>query len=72
MRPKTFVKTENGKELATLCLDLGYKLGERVSDLTRHQINFLMAALNRRREIHNITSKMADFGKGATTFIFED
>ena len=72
MRLKTFVRTEDGKELATLCLDLGYKLAKRVSDLTRHQINFLMAALNRRREISNITSRMADFGKGATTFIFED
>lgn len=72
MRPKTFARTEDGKELATLCLDLGYRLGDRVSDLTRHQINFLMAALDRRREIRNITSRMADFGKGATTFIFED
>ena len=72
MKPKNFVKTQDGKELATLCLDLGYPLAERVSDLTKHQVNFLIAALNRRRENENIRAKMANFGGGATTFIFED
>jgi len=72
MRLKNFVRTQDGKELATLCLDLGYKLAGRVSDLTRTQINFLMAALDRRRTLQNIQAKMANFGEGATTFIFED
>ena len=33
-------------ELAILCIDLGYKLADRVQDLTRNQIEFLLAALD--------------------------
>ena len=43
-----FVASPEGRELAVLCVDLGYKLAERVQDLTRKQINFLMVALNYR------------------------
>jgi hypothetical protein len=42
---KKFVESPEGQELAALCLDYGYKLAERPSDLTRPQINFLVAAL---------------------------
>ena len=72
MRPKNFAQTDNGKELAVLCLDMGYKLADKASELTRHQINFLIAAMNRRQRIGAIRSRMADFGEGSTTFIFED
>ena len=72
MTPKNFARSEDGKELAVLCLDLGYRLADRASELTRHQINFLMSSLARRREIGNISSKLAGFGEGGTTFIFEE
>jgi len=51
---------------------MGYKLADKASELTRHQINFLIAAMNRRQRIGAISSRMADFGEGSTTFIFED
>jgi hypothetical protein len=38
-------------ELATLCLDLDYKLAEHPKDLTRDQIMFLMASLAHRMAI---------------------
>ncbi|OYT29011.1 MAG: hypothetical protein B6U95_02975 [Thermofilum sp. ex4484_82] len=43
-----FVKSPEGLELAVLCLDYGYKLADKVCDLTRDQINFLIAAYNYR------------------------
>jgi hypothetical protein len=36
--------------LAVLCIDYGYKLAQIPGDLTRPQINFLMAALANRIE----------------------
>ena len=45
-----FVRSPEGQELAALCLDYGYKLAERPSELTRDQILFLMAALSYRVE----------------------
>ncbi|CAG1770687.1 hypothetical protein BAC3_01257 [uncultured bacterium] len=45
-----FVESPEGQELATLCLDYGYRLADKLSDLTRHQINFLIAALVSRME----------------------
>lgn len=47
---KRFVESPEGQELAALCLDYGYKLAERPSDLTRPQVNFLIAALVDRLE----------------------
>ncbi len=47
---KRFVESPEGQELAALCLDYGYKLAEHPSDLTRPQINFLIAALTDRLE----------------------
>jgi hypothetical protein len=47
---KRFVESPEGQELAALCLDYGYKLAERPTDLTRPQINFLIAALTERLE----------------------
>jgi hypothetical protein len=44
------VKSPEGTELATLVLDLGYKLADSPRDLTRDQINFLMAAISERAE----------------------
>ena len=49
-----FVASPEGQELAVLCVDYGYKLADRVQDLTRKQINFLVAALNYRIENSNI------------------
>jgi hypothetical protein len=47
---RKFVASPEGQELAALCLDFGYRLADRPSDLTRPQINFLMAALVDRLE----------------------
>lgn len=47
---KRFVESPEGQELTALCLDYGYKLADRPSDLTRPQINFLVAALVDRLE----------------------
>jgi hypothetical protein len=47
---RKFVESPEGQELAALCLDYGYKLADRPSELTRPQINFLMAALVQRLE----------------------
>ena len=44
MTPRNFVLTPEGQELAALCLDFGYKLENRVRDMTRNQINFIMIA----------------------------
>jgi len=46
-----FVRSPEGMELAILCIDMGYKLADRVQDLTRDQIDFLMAALEYRLEL---------------------
>jgi hypothetical protein len=62
------VKTQEGLELAALCLDYGYKLAPHPRDLTRDQINFLLAALAyRARQISY--AKPAE--KGVTRIIFE-
>jgi hypothetical protein len=45
------VESAEGQELSVLCLDFGYQLADTPEDLTRPQINFLVAALNRRIEI---------------------
>lgn len=47
---KRFVQSPEGQELAAICLDYGYKLADKPSDLTRPQINFLVAALVDRLE----------------------
>jgi hypothetical protein len=63
-----FVRSAEGLELSTLCLDYGYRLAEHPRDLTREQINFLMAALAHRL-------KMTSYGRpaerGTTKIIFE-
>jgi hypothetical protein len=71
MKSKNFVATSEGEELAVLCIDLGYKLADKVQDLTRLQINFLLHALARRREIASIVSTLRP-EEGATTFIFTE
>lgn len=64
-----FVESLEGQELAALCLDYGYKLGDSPIDLTRLQINFLMAALANRME----KIAIARAGKsGVTKFIFTE
>jgi hypothetical protein len=64
-----FVESPEGQELAVLCLDYGYKLGESLNDLTRLQINFLMAALGNRIE----KIAIARAGEpGVTKFIFTE
>lgn len=47
---ENFVRSPDGIELATLCLDCGYKLAESPRDLTRDQILFLISALAYRAE----------------------
>ena len=42
--PRNFALTPEGQELAALCLDFGYKLEDRVRDMTRNQINFILIA----------------------------
>lgn len=44
------MRSPEGLELAVLCIDYKYKFTEKLSDLTRDQINFLMAALSYRIE----------------------
>jgi len=58
-----FVSSPEGLELAALCIDYKYKLADRVQDLTRDQINFLMAALAHRIE------QMKPMEKGTTKII---
>ncbi len=48
--PRNFALTPEGQELAALCLDFGYKLEYRVSDMTRSQINFILIAQKLRTE----------------------
>ncbi|ODS34984.1 MAG: hypothetical protein A7316_10865 [Candidatus Altiarchaeales archaeon WOR_SM1_86-2] len=47
---ENFVRSPEGLELAALCIDYKYKFTGRIQDLTRDQINFLMAALSYRIE----------------------
>lgn len=62
------MRSPEGLELATLCLDYGYKLSEHPRDLTRDQINFLMAALEYRLKQMSYTAPLE---RGATRIIFE-
>ena len=39
-----FVASPEGQELAVLCLKYGYRLSDRIQDLTRNQIEFLLTA----------------------------
>ena len=50
MKSKNFATSLPGREIAFLCLDMGYHLAERPSELTRNQINFLITAWNMRIE----------------------
>jgi hypothetical protein len=70
-QPKNFVASLEGEELAILCIDLGYKLADNVKDLTRTQINFLISAINRRREIADIISRMRP-EEGETVIVFPE
>jgi hypothetical protein len=45
-----FAESPEGRELASLCLDFGYRFADSPRDLTRDQINFLFTALNQRNE----------------------
>ncbi len=55
--------------MATLCIDLGYKLAPEARDLTRMQINFLMAVLATRAE----SAAVADLAEqGVTRIVFRD
>ena len=52
-----------------LCLDYGYRLADRPSDLTRPQINFLVAALSDRL---NKLASAESTEAGVTKFVFAD
>lgn len=56
-------------ELATLCLDLGYKLAPEARDLTRDQINFLMASLALRAEAQQVEDLAQ---QGVTHIVIKD
>lgn len=63
------MESPEGQELAALCLDYGYKLEEKASDLTRPQINFLIAALvNRFEKVAAARSNE----EGVTKFVFAE
>jgi hypothetical protein len=66
---KRFVQSPEGQELAALCLDYGYKFADRPSELTRPQINFLVAALVDRLE--KVSYARAD-KPGVTRIVFVD
>jgi len=62
------MRSPEGLELSTLCLDYGYKLADCPQDLTRDQINFLMAALAyRMRQVR----RARPIEKGVTRIEFE-
>jgi len=63
---EAFVKSPEGLELATLCIDLGYKLADRVQDLTRDQISFLITALEFRTRLRR---EIEETEEGATKII---
>ncbi len=63
------MESPEGQELAALCLDYGYRLTTSISDLTRPQINFLMAALVNRME--RIAAARAGEA-GVTKFVFAE
>lgn len=69
MKLKNFVKTPEGKELASLCLDHHYKLAPLARDLTRYQINFLIAAMNERIERRTIEQMLG--GEGYNVVLFD-
>jgi hypothetical protein len=56
-----------GLELATLCIDLEYKLADSPRNLTRDQINFLIASLKARAESTEL-SELAE--QGITRIVF--
>jgi hypothetical protein len=62
------VRSPDGLELTALCLDYGYKLAQHPSDLTRGQINFLLAALTYRLKQISYTKPTE---KGVTKIVFE-
>lgn len=52
-----------------LCLDYGYRLAPSPSELTRPQINFLVAALNHRLEL---VAASRETEPGTTKIIFTE
>lgn len=66
---RRFVQSPEGQELAALCLDYGYRLAERPSELTRPQINFLVAALVDRLEKMSVARAQS---AGVNRIIFVD
>lgn len=64
-----FVESPEGQELAVLLLDYGYRLAEKPAELTRPQINFLVAALVDR--LHKEAAARPDEG-GVTRIVFSD
>jgi hypothetical protein len=62
------VRSPEGLELSSLCLDYGYKLAEHPGDLTRDQINFLLSALSYRLKQ---VSYQRPPEEGVTRIIFE-
>jgi copper homeostasis protein CutC len=54
-------------ELASLCLDLDYKLADGPRNLTRYQITFLMAAVQARNEVAEMQQLAS---QGITRIVF--
>lgn len=63
------MESPEGRELAALCLDFGYKLAPSPKDLTRDQVHFLFTAYNHRME-HVTASAQGE--PGVTRFLFLD
>lgn len=63
------MESPEGQELTVLCLDYGYRLAGSPADLTRPQINFLIAALANRVER---VAQSRSGESGVTKFIFTE
>jgi len=61
--------TPEGMELATLTIDLQYKLADRAGDLTRNQINFLLSSVRKRMQAVEV-SQLAE--RGVTRIVFNN
>ncbi len=67
-----FAKSPEGKELASITIDHGYQLAQHPKDLTRAQINFLIAVMNRRSQTQSLIESMGGDEEGGTMILFPD
>ena len=65
------MESPEGQELAVLCLDYGYRLSANLADLTRPQVNFLVAALVSRLE-KEAAAKSEESGVNRIIFVDDE